>query len=182
MDITVERTDVRLALEQGDITTAGTEVIVTAANAELAGGGGVDGAVHRAAGPELLQSLRDFGGCPTGDAVSTPAYALAARGTEYVVHAVGPVWRGGERGEGELLASAYRASLRRAAELRSVSIALPSLSTGVYGFPVERAAPIAIESVIAELQRDAGNLERVVFYLFDDDTYRHFEAALPRAH
>ncbi len=175
---TVDSTAVILGLERGDIVAAGTEVIVTAANAQLAGGGGVDGAVHRAAGPELLESLRDFHGCPTGDAVSTSAYALAARGTQYVVHAVGPIWRGGERGEDALLASAYRASIRRAVELHSVSIALPSISTGVYGFPIDRAAPIAIDTVCDELRREAGHLERVLFYLFDEDTYRHFQAAL----
>ncbi|MEM6533933.1 MAG: macro domain-containing protein [Myxococcota bacterium] len=167
-----------IELVLGDITTAGTEIIVTAANERLAGGGGVDGAVHRAAGPELLDSLRDFGGCPTGDAVSTAAYGLEKGGTHYVVHAVGPVWRGGGHGEDELLASAYRQSIKRAVELFSVSVALPSISTGVYGFPIERAAPIAIEAVRDELRNDSGHLARVVFYLFDESTFRHFESAL----
>lgn len=177
MTTTFDHSGVKLELTQGDITTAKTEALVTAANAQLAGGGGVDGAVHRAAGPELLRSLADFGGCPTGDAVSTPAFDLERCGVSFVIHAVGPIWRGGKEEEDELLESAYRQSVKRAVELGVASLALPSISTGVYGFPVDRAASIALLAVRDELATNPGNLSRVVFYLFDDNTLAHFESA-----
>ena len=164
-----------MELVQGDITAVEVDAIVNAANTSLLGGGGVDGAIHRAGGPAILAECRRLGGCETGDAKATTAGDLPAR---FVIHAVGPVWHGGSRGEDDLLASAYRRSVEVAAGLGCVSIAFPAISTGVYGFPVERAAPIALRTV-----RDTAagtSVERPVFVLFSAHDLEVHRAALAR--
>lgn len=167
-----------IELQQGDITRCRVDAITTAANEGLHGGGGVDGAVHRAAGPRLLKACRAIGGCATGSAVITEAYDLAERGVRFVIHAVGPVWRGGRAGEPDLLAGAYAQSLKLADSHDCRSLALPSISTGIYGFPVERAAPLAITQCAAFLRSGPQQLERIAFSLFDGETLRMFEQAL----
>ena len=140
----------RIHIVQGDITRVEADAIVNAANSTLLGGGGVDGAIHRAAGPELLAECRTLGGCPTGEARITGGYRLPAR---YVIHAVGPVWRGGDYGEDDLLAAAYANSLALATEYDVATVAFPAISTGVYGFPLARATRIALTTMAAHLAR-----------------------------
>jgi O-acetyl-ADP-ribose deacetylase (regulator of RNase III) len=152
----------RIGLILGDITQQKVDAIVNAANTTLLGGGGVDGAIHRAAGPQLLDECRQLGGCPTGEARITKGYRLPAK---YVIHTVGPVWKGGNEGEDELLRSCYRKSLELARKNGLRTIAFPSISTGAYHFPVERAAKIAISTVIAYLEK-AVEFERVIFVCF----------------
>lgn len=156
----------------GDIVEQEVDAIVNAANTSLLGGGGVDGAIHRAAGPELLAECRRLGGCEPGEAKATGAGRLAAR---YVIHTVGPVWYGGGRGEAELLASCHRRSLQVAAGLGCRTVAFPAISTGVYGYPVELAAPVAVATVRQAL---APPLELVRFVLFSDQHLGAFQRAL----
>ena len=157
---------------RGDITRQRVDAIVNAANSSLLGGGGVDGAIHRAGGPEILAECRGLGGCETGDAKATTAGRLAAR---HVIHTVGPVWRGGNEDEAALLASCHRRSLELAAELGCATVAVPAISTGVYGYPVELAAPVAIATV-REAQRSP--VELVRFVLFSQEAHDVFTAAL----
>jgi O-acetyl-ADP-ribose deacetylase (regulator of RNase III) len=159
----VEVGSARLEVCVADITTLSVDAIVNAANQSLLGGGGVDGAIHRAAGPDLLAECRTLGGCATGAAKITRGYRLPAR---HVIHAVGPVWNGGGEGEEELLASCYRAALDLTAAHRLASIAFPAISTGVYRFPPDRAARIAIGTVAAEIAAAPRGIERVVFCCF----------------
>lgn len=163
--------DGRIELVVGDITKLAVDAIVNAANSAMSGGGGVDGAIHRAAGPELLAACRAVGRCPTGEARITDGFRLPAK---KVIHAVGPFWDGGGSNEPALLASAYRSSLRLAIEAGLASIAFCAISTGIYGFPIKRATPIAVREVIDALEASP-QLERVVFCCFseaDRDVYR----------
>lgn len=159
----------------GDITKLDVEAIVNAANVSLLGGGGVDGAIHRAAGPKLLEATRQIVGCPRGEARITPGFDLPAR---YVIHTVGPVWTGGDQGESEVLASCYRQSLLLARENKIKSIAFPSISTGVYGFPIEQAAHIAVSTVREELSSDPGQLKEVMFCCFSSADYEIYQQEL----
>jgi O-acetyl-ADP-ribose deacetylase (regulator of RNase III) len=152
----------RLRIVESDITKLDVDAIVNAANTSLLGGGGVDGAIHRAAGPELLEACRPLGGCATGDAKITPGFRLPAR---WVIHAVGPVWHGGGRGEDEQLASCYRRALELAAEAGAKSVAFPAISTGAYRFPADRAARIAVRTVAETLAAD-DRVETAIFACF----------------
>jgi len=164
----------RLDIVVADITTLGVDAIVNAANSSLLGGGGVDGAIHRAAGPELLAECRTLHGCDTGQAKITRGYRLKAR---HVIHAVGPVWHGGGSGEEDLLASCYRVALDLAAVNRLTSIAFPAISTGVYRFPVDRAAQIAVGTVVSELSAAPRGIAQVVFCCFANDAAEHHTRA-----
>jgi O-acetyl-ADP-ribose deacetylase (regulator of RNase III) len=159
---------------RGDITRLPVDAIVNAANSSLLGGGGVDGAIHRAAGPELLEACRNLHGCATGDAKATPGFRLPAK---WIFHTVGPVWNGGDRNEDALLASCYRRCLELARERSVRSIAFPAISTGIYGFPSDRAAAIAIQTVRVHVE--ASGVELVQFVCFNDETLAIYEQRLP---
>jgi O-acetyl-ADP-ribose deacetylase (regulator of RNase III) len=171
MDITE-----RIELRQGDITKVVTDTIVNAANSSLLGGGGVDGAIHRAAGPELVQECRNLRGCKTGEAKITGGYSLPAK---HVIHTVGPVWNGGNKNEDELLANCYRNSLALAAQHSLLTIAFPAISTGIYRFPLERATEIALRETLAFLANTT-TLEKVTFVCFDERTLRTYQETLRR--
>jgi O-acetyl-ADP-ribose deacetylase (regulator of RNase III) len=158
----------------GDITTLDVDAIVNAANASLLGGGGVDGAIHRAAGPDLLKECKTLGGCETGNAKMTRGYRLPAR---HVIHAVGPVWHGGNSGEDDLLSGCYRNSLALARAAKLHSIAFPAISTGVYRFPAERAAKIAVSTIVKQVE-DGKAIAHIVFCCFSEESAAHHAQAL----
>lgn len=166
----------RIEVVQGDITKQTVEAIVNAANNSLLGGGGVDGAIHRAAGPELLKECRSLNGCATGEAKISKGYQLPAK---HVIHTVGPVWHGGNKGEDGLLAGCYRNCFTLAISRRIKTIAFPSISTGAYRFPVERAAGIAVREAVGTLRLNA-DLRKVLFVCFDRKTYECYAQALKR--
>ena len=172
--LTAEISGTRLDIVLADITTLAMDAIVNAANPQLLDGSGVNGAIHRAAGPELLEECRTLGGCKTGSAKITRGYRLPAR---HVIHAVGPVWSGGGAGEDDLLASCYRMAMILAADNGSASIAFPAISTGLYRFPPDRAAEIAVGTVAAELGMGRAGLSRVVFCCFAADSAEHHKTA-----
>ncbi|MDP2931760.1 MAG: O-acetyl-ADP-ribose deacetylase [Chloroflexota bacterium] len=176
-EIMVKQT--RLSLAQGDITRQNTDAIVNAANSSLMGDSGVDGAIHRAGGPAILEECKQIvarqGRLPTGRAVITTGGNLKAK---YVIHTVGPVWHGGGQGEPELLASAYRESLKLASQRNLTSVSFPSISTGAYGYPVADAARVALKTVLTFLQNETTSLKEVVFVLYDARTYETYRVAL----
>ncbi len=164
----------QIKIVEGDITELEVDAIVNAANSSLLGGGGVDGAIHRAAGPKLLDECRKLGGCPTGEVRLTKGYDLPAK---YVIHAVGPVWDGGGHGEDESLANCYRNALQTAIDHKIHSIAFPAISTGIYGFPLKRATEIAVREVREFLDKHP-QIDEVIFCCFDDRTARVYEETL----
>ena len=164
----------RIEIIQGDITKLQVDAIVNAANKSLLGGGGVDGAIHRAAGPGLVKECRKLNGCETGNAKITPGYNLSAG---FVIHAVGPVWQDGKKNEEKLLASCYQKSLEIAAEKHLKSIAFPNISTGIYGFPKEKAAGIAISTVTSFLNQNP-KIKKVIFAIFDEENYEIYQDLL----
>ncbi len=176
-EVTINQAKLRII--QGDITRQDTEAIVNAANPSLMGGGGVDGAIHRAGGPAILAECQQIvsrqGRLPTGKAVITGGGNLRAK---YVIHTVGPIWHGGNKGEPEWLASAYQESLKLAAENNIKSVSFPSISTGAYGYPVAQAAKVALGAVIAFLRHSATSVREVVFVLFDAQTFSTYSSAL----
>jgi O-acetyl-ADP-ribose deacetylase (regulator of RNase III) len=164
----------KIEILKTDITTLAVDAIVNAANSSLLGGGGVDGAIHRAAGPELLHECRLLGGCKTGDAKITKGYRLPAR---FIVHTVGPVWNGGGHNEAELLASCYRNCFALAREHSLRTLAFPAISCGIYGFPIDQAVEIAVRETFAELS-DGDNIERLIFACFDNAVYTSYQQSL----
>lgn len=164
----------KIFVERGDITKQKVDAIVNAANNSLLGGGGVDGAIHRAAGPELLEYNRRLGGCRTGEAKISPGFRLPAK---YVIHTVGPIWNDGNHNEDDLLASCYKNSLEMAVENAVKTIAFPSISTGVYHFPLKRAAEIAVSEIKNFLQKN-DSVEKVIFVCFDEETYKTYKDIL----
>jgi O-acetyl-ADP-ribose deacetylase (regulator of RNase III) len=177
MEVTVNK--IKISMIQGDITEQATDAIVNAANSSLMGGGGVDGAIHRAGGPAILEECKKIvarqGRLPTGKAVITTGGNLKVK---YVIHTVGPIWHGGSRNEAELLRSAYYECLKLAAENKLTSISFPSISTGAYGYPVNEAAKIAVSTVVSFLKEQSTSLKDVVFVLFDSRTYQSYRSAL----
>jgi O-acetyl-ADP-ribose deacetylase (regulator of RNase III) len=177
MEVTINKT--KVSIIQGDITRQATDAIVNAANSSLMGGGGVDGAIHRAGGPAILEECKKIvarqGRLPTGKAVITTGGNLKA---QYVIHTVGPIWHGGSGNEAELLRSAYHECLKLATEKKLASISFPSISTGAYGYPVDEAAKIAVSTVVSFLKEQAASLKDVVFVLFDSRTYQSYYSAL----
>ena len=171
-----KESDSKIEIIRGDITTLDVDAIVNAANRTLLGGGGVDGAIHRAAGPELLAECRGLGGCEPGKAKITRGYRLPAR---FVIHTVGPIWRGGKRDEARILANCYRNSLQLAVENEVKTIAFPAISCGAYGYPIEQAAQIALETT-REFLAATQNIHRVIFVLWGDDVYDAYREALQK--
>lgn len=163
----------KLSVALGDITVQAVDAIVNAANSSLLGGGGVDGAIHRAAGPELVEFCRTLGGCPTGEAKVSPGFRLRPR---WIIHTVGPVWRGGQQGEPDLLTSCYATSLQRAVEVGATSVAFPAISTGIFGYPPRAAAEIAVTTVRAAV----ADLDEVRFVSFDEETWQIYDDLLTR--
>jgi O-acetyl-ADP-ribose deacetylase (regulator of RNase III) len=165
---------IRIEIKKGDITKLKVDAIVNAANTSLLGGGGVDGAIHRAAGPELLEFNRKLGGCSTGEAKISPGFKLPAK---FIIHTVGPVWDGGKNNEDKLLANCYKNSLKLARENKVKTIAFPAISTGVYRFPLERATKIAVDEVKKFLEKNE-SIEKVIFVCFDEETYQVYKDVL----